>query len=148
MTTERGAEKFSSGIPIPDVAPEGFGSIPEYLVHVDLVEKRKMQAGIDFTYRPRFFSGGVAAVPQLGTIEADFVFNDPPGLAFMVQGMFLHYEQGADQKARDLMARATLAARGIKVIFIDDSHILENVHYYVGEGLQGRDHSKIARGFM
>lgn len=144
---EFGAQKMSSGIPIPETTPEGFGSIPEWLVFTDLV-RRHFQPEVDFTYRPRFFGGAVTAVPQLGTIEIDFVMKNPPDLGINVQGVFFHYEQGVEQKARDIMARAQLATLGIRVIFIDDDHILQDVHYYVGEALKYRDHSRISRGFM
>lgn len=124
------------------VVPEGFlGSLPEYLVFAELVRRGK-EPGIDFSFQSPLMGGRI----EKGGVVIDFLFNDPPGLAINVQGVFFHYEMGWETRARDEIARVQLAGQGITLIFIDEDDIMENVRYYVGEALQYRDHSRMTRG--
>jgi len=122
----------------PQTAPEGYGSVPEYLVYQELLRRGK-KPGVDFIYQSRFFGINVK-----GAIEVDFIVK--PDLALAVQGVFVHYNRGADQIGRDKFTRIQLAAEGLKVIFLDEDQIEEDVQFYVGEALAYRDHSRASRG--
>ena len=53
----------------------------------------------------------------------DFMFYNPPDLAINVQGVYYHYELGAETRARDIMAREALAGQGITLIFVDEDDL-------------------------
>lgn len=98
-----------------------------------------MRPGIEFIYQSPLFGGRTIR----GGYVIDFLILDPPDLAINVQGEFWHYQRGSEVMATDKMARAQMAGQGIVLIFIDESDILEDVRYYVGEALQYRDHSRL-----
>lgn len=108
------------------------------------LQRRGLVHEVDFLYQSRFFGGRL----DKGGLVVDFTFNNPPGLAINVQGVFFHYEQGVDVKAADRIAWVQLTAQGIHLIFLDDEDILEDVQFYVGEALQFRDHSRMTRGLL
>ena len=132
MTTTRQAQQAPADWP---------GSLPEFLVFEELL-RRGLRPDRDFTYQANFFGGRL----ERGGLVIDFLFTDPPGLAIAVQGDFFHQQKGANVIARDRLARVQLAAQGIQLIFIDESHAKEDVRFYVGEALQYRDHSFLATG--
>ncbi len=123
---------------VPQTAPDGYGSVPEYLVYQELVRRGKVP-GVDFIYQTHFFGVNVK-----GAIEVDFIVLPDIGLA--VQGVFVHYNRGADQLGRDRLTRIQLASIGLKIIFLDEDNIQDDVQYYVGEALNYRDHSRATRG--
>lgn len=127
-------------------APAGFrGSLPEYLVFKVLTQKvrPRMVEGVHFIMITAFERGGRG---QLGGLEADFMFMDPPNLAFEIQGIYWHYQQGGAQLMREAADRGIFESRGIRLVHLDEDDLLEDAEFYVREGLRGIDHSRIVRG--
>ena len=75
-----------------------------------------------------------------------FLFDNPPDLAVNVQGVYYHYEFGVEAKARDTMARASLAGQNITLIFIDDDDLMKDPRFYCREALNYKDHSRLGGG--
>ncbi len=64
-------------------------------------------------------------------------------IAIAVQGLYWHY--GARRSGRDALQRVALESRGVKVIYIDEDHALQNALFYVKEALEGKDHSRMTQ---
>jgi|TARA_R100001530_G_C4296885_1_gene149464 hypothetical protein len=125
-------------VQIPNSWP---GSGPEYIAYSTFIELGR-EPGQDFTYQSPLMGGRL----DKGGFVIDFMFSDPPDLAINVQGVYYHYEFGVEAKARDVMARASLAGQNITLIFIDDDHLLSDPRYYCREALNYRDHSRLGGG--
>ena len=117
------------------------GSIPEYVAYQTFVRLGK-EPGQDFTYQSPLLGGRL----DKGGFVIDFLFTDPPDLAVNVQGVYYHYEFGVEARARDIMARASLAGQNLTLIFIDDEDLLKDPMYYCREALNYRDHSRLGGG--
>ena len=117
------------------------GSIPEYVAYSTFI-KLGREPGQDFTSQSPLMGGRL----DKGGFVLDFMFSDPPDLAVNVQGVYYHYEFGVEAKARDVMARASLAGQNITLIFIDDDHLLSDPLYYCREALNYKDHSRLGGG--
>jgi len=117
------------------------GSIPEYVAYQTFVSLG-LEAGQDFVYQSPLMGGRM----DKGGFVIDFLFNDPPGLAVNIQGVYYHYELGVEAKARDALARASLAGQNLSLIFIDDDDLLQAPQYYCREALNFRDHSRLGGG--
>lgn len=117
------------------------GTQPEVICYNILVDLG-LADGVDFTFQSIQFGGRF----DKGGLVVDFLFSNPPGLAFAVQGEYFHYRLRGGTRATDLMAREELALEGITLIFIDEEDLLSRATWIVREALQFRDHSKIARG--
>ena len=117
------------------------GSVPEYVAYSTFIELGR-EPGQDFTYQSPLMGGRL----DKGGFVIDFMFTDPPDLAINVQGVYYHYEFGVEAKARDVMARASLAGQNITLIFIDDDDLMSDPRYYCREALNYRDHSRLGGG--
>ena len=117
------------------------GSVPEYVAYQAFVRLGK-QPGQDFTYQSPLMGGRL----DKGGFVLDFLFTDPPDLAVNVQGVYYHYEFGVEARARDTMARASLAGQNLTLIFIDDDDLMRDPQYYCREALNYRDHSRLGGG--
>ena len=117
------------------------GSGPEYIAYSTFVELGR-KPGLDFTYQSPLMGGRL----DKGGFVIDFMFSDPPDLGINVQGVYYHYEFGVEAKARDVMARASLAGQNITLIFIDDDDLMKDPRYYCREALRYRDHSRLGGG--
>jgi len=117
------------------------GSIPEYLAYRTFIELG-LEPGQDFTYQSPLLGGRM----DKGGFVLDFLFTEPPDLAVNVQGVYYHYEFGVEAKARDVMARASLAGQNITLVFIDDDDLMRDPQYYCREALNYRDHSRLGGG--
>ena len=117
------------------------GSVPEYIAHSTFIELGK-EPGMDFTYQSPTMGGRM----DKGGFVLDFIFNNPPDLAVNVQGVYYHYEFGVEVRARDLMARASLAGQNITLIFIDDDDLMKDPRFYAREALRYKDHSRLGGG--
>ena len=126
-----------SQVQVPDDWP---GSAPEYIAYQTFVELG-LEPGNDFTYQSPLMGGRM----DKGGLVLDFLFPDR-NLAVNVQGVYYHYEFGVESKARDTMARASLAGDDITLIFIDDDDLLQDPKYYCREALNYRDHSRLGGG--
>ena len=117
------------------------GSLPEYVAYQTFIELG-LQPGQDFTYQSPLMGGRL----DKGGVVIDFMFSEPPDLAVNVQGVYYHYEFGVESKARDMMARASLAGQNITLIFIDDDDLMKDRMYYCREALNYQDHSRLGGG--
>ena len=121
--------------------PDWPGSVPEYIAYQTFIGLG-LEPGEDFTYQSPFMGGRM----DKGGAVIDFLFSNPPDLAVNVQGVYYHYEFGVEAKARDVMARASLAGQNITLIFIDDDDLMSDPRYYCREALNYRDHSRLGGG--
>ena len=117
---------------------EWVGSRPEWMFYASLIDLG-YQPGEDFTYQSPLMGGRL----DKGGLIIDFIFDNPPGLAVNVQGIYYHYELGADTKARDRMARQALAGQGITLIFVDEDDLEQDPVGVTREALQFRDSSRL-----
>ena len=117
------------------------GSVPEYVAYRTFIQLG-LEPGQDFTYQSPLMGGRM----DRGGVVIDFMFNNPPNLAVNVQGVYYHYEFGVETKARDVVARASLAGEGITLVFIDDDDLLRDPEYYCREALSYQDHSRLGGG--
>jgi hypothetical protein len=117
------------------------GSLPEYVAYQTFIELG-LQPGQDFTYQSPLMGGRL----DKGGVIIDFMFSEPPDLAVNVQGVYYHYEFGVEAKARDIMARASLAGQNITLVFIDDDDLMRDRMYYCREALNYQDHSRLGGG--
>ena len=121
--------------------PNWPGSVPEYVAYQTFIELG-LEPGEDFTYQSPLMGGRM----DKGGIILDFLFTNPPDLAVNVQGVYYHYEFGVEAKARDVMARASLAGQNLTLVFIDDDDLMADPTYYCREALAYRDHSRLGGG--
>ena len=121
--------------------PNWPGSVPEYVAFQTFIELG-LEPGEDFTYQSPLMGGRM----DKGGIVLDFLFTNPPDLAVNVQGVYYHYEFGVESKARDVMARASLAGQNLTLVFIDDDDLMADPTYYCREALAYRDHSRLGGG--
>ena len=125
--------------------PQGWeGSAPEYVAYQMFIELGK-RPGEDFTYQSPLLGGRL----DKGGFVIDFLFTNPPDLGINVQGVYYHYHKypdGVEVKARDVLARASLAGQNITLVFIDDDDLLKDPRYYCSEALRYRDHSRLGGG--
>ena len=122
--------------------PQGWeGSGPEYIAYQTFIQLGKTP-GQDFTYQSPLLGGRL----DKGGFVIDFLFTNPPDLGVNVQGIYYHYEFGVESRARDTMARASLAGQNITLIFIDDDDLMKDPTYYCREALNYRDHSRLGGG--
>ena len=129
MTTQR-------GLPEPPASWEG--SKPEWAFYASL-RRLGYQDGDDFTYQAERMRGRL----DKGGAILDFVFTNPPNLAVNVQGVYYHYEMGADTKARDIMTREAMAGQGITLIFVDEDDLEQDPLGVTRNALQYRDTSRL-----
>ena len=116
------------------------GTEPELAVYIELV-RRGFTEGVDFDFQSSLFGGRLFR----GGLVVDFIFSNPPDLAISVAGEYWHFGRGVEVRAKDLLARASLTAEGITLIFIEETHALENAEFYVGEALRYIDLSRLGR---
>ena len=127
--------------PLFTVVPEGWtGSLPEWQFYASLLELG-YQPNEDFTYQSPLMGGRL----DKGGLVIDFLFDNPPNLAVNVQGVYYHYELGADTRARDIFARESLAGQGITLIFVDEDYLAQDPLGTTREALQFRDSSRLGR---
>ena len=120
------------------------GSGPEYVAYQTFISLGKTP-GEDFTYQSPLMGGRL----DKGGFIIDFMFTNPPDLGINVQGVYYHYQKhpgGVESKARDVLARASMAGENITLIFIDDDDLMRDPRYYCREALNYRDHSRLGCG--
>ncbi len=122
-----------------EVPPGIVATKPEWYCYWALLRLGK-KPGLDFDFQSSLMGGRL----ELGGAVVDFLFLDPPNLAINIQGLYWHYAFGGDRKAHDRMMRQSLENRGIRVVYIDEDHVIRAPLYYVSEALKGIDHSRMA----
>ena len=132
---------MTSQVQIP---PNWEGSGPEYVAYQTFISLGKTP-GEDFTYQSPLMGGRL----DKGGFIIDFMFTNPPDLGINVQGVYYHYTKysgGVESKARDVLARASMAGENITLVFIDDNDLMRDPVYYCREALNYRDHSRLGGG--
>ena len=120
-------------------APDGWeGSNPEWIFYAALKELG-YQPDSDFSYQSPLMGGRL----DKGGIIIDFMFNNPPDLAVNVQGVYYHYELGAQTTARDIFARQSLAGMGITLVFVDEDYLEQDPLGTTREALNYQDSSRL-----
>ena len=114
------------------------GSIPEYVAYATFIELG-LEPGVDFSYQSPLMGGRM----DKGGAVIDFLFSNPPNLAVNVQGVYYHYELGAETKARDIFARESLAGQGITLIFVDEDDLEQDAIGITRDALAFRDKSRL-----
>ena len=114
------------------------GSKPEWMFYASLIQLG-YQPGEDFAYQSPLLGGRL----DKGGYIIDFVFHNPPGLAVNVQGIYYHYELGADTIGRDRVVRELLALQGITLIFVDEDDLEQDPSGVTESALQFRDTSRL-----
>ena len=114
------------------------GSKPEWMFFSSLIDLG-YQPEEDFTYQSPLMGGRL----DKGGLIIDFLFFNPPNLAVNVQGVYYHYEMGADNRARDIMARQSLAGQGITLIFVDEDDLEQDPKGVTESALQFRATSRL-----
>jgi hypothetical protein len=117
------------------------GSMPEYVAYQTFI-RLGLEPGLDFVYQSPLMGGRL----DKGGLVIDFLFAEPPNLAVNINGVYYHYHHGVEARARDIMARTSLAGEGTTLIFIDDDDLLRDPDYYCQQALQFRDHSQLGGG--
>ena len=125
----------------PRGEPDAIATLPELVCYNTLVELG-YEPDADFTFQSDVLGGR----EEKGGQVVDFMFENPPGLAFSVLGEYYHYRLRGGSRLEDLTNRDELALTGIDLIFLDEEDLLAQPRWVVGEALQRRDHSKVARG--
>jgi len=119
--------------------PESWeGSVPEWMFYAALTELGYVD-NQDFTYQSPLRGGRM----DKGGAIIDFLFYNPPNLAVNVQGVYYHYELGAETKARDIMIREALAGEGITLIFVDEDDLLQDPLGIARDALNYQDRSRL-----
>lgn len=107
----------------PDAVGKGSASILEFLVWEFLVKQKKLIEGVDFIYQYPLMGGRT----QFGGFVADFYFPirrevwNPAGLEF-------HWTT-TRHRARDIIARAVLGSRGVKLIYLWEDDLMNRPQY-------------------
>ena len=114
------------------------GSKPEWMFFSSLIDLG-YQPEEDFTYQSPLMGGRL----DKGGLIIDFLFFNPPNLAVNVQGVYYHYEMGADNRARDILSRHVLAGQGITLIFVDEDDLEQDPVGVTREALQFKDTSRL-----
>jgi hypothetical protein len=122
--------------------PEGWlGSGPEWLFYTSL-SRLGYSPDTDFTYQSPLMGGRL----DKGGAIIDFLFINPPDLAVNVQGVYYHYELGAETRARDVLAREALAGQGITLIFVDEDDLIQDPMGITRDALNYIDKSRLGGG--
>lgn len=119
--------------PFPEPPDDFLGTRPEWAIYwAHSILKRK--AGEDFSY-----------IDYIAGIQVDFLEFDL-NIALNIQGLFWHYYFSGAKQGEDIVTRAQIESTGTILINIDEDHCLQDPVYYLREALNGRDHSRSARG--
>ena len=122
--------------------PLALATEPERVVYNILIRLGYVP-DVDFEFQSVQFGGRLDRGGQV----VDFWFTNPPGLAFSVLGEYFHYQLRGGSRATDFQAREELAVNGATLIFLDETDLLgPRAEFFVTEGLQFRDHSRLSRG--
>ena len=117
---------------------EWAGSRPEWMFYASLISLG-YQPGEDFTYQYPLDGGRLST----GGVIIDFLFYNPPNLAVNVQGIYYHYELGAETIGRDRIVREQLASQGITLIFVDEDDLLQDPTGITQDALNYQDRSRL-----
>ena len=119
--------------------PQGWtGSKPEWAFYSSLLQLG-YEPDEDFSYQSPLMGGRL----DKGGAVIDFMFYNPPDLAVNVQGVYYHYELGAEIKARDIFVRQAMAGQGITLIFVDEDDLEQDPIGTTRNALAFRDTSRL-----
>ena len=109
----------------------GTGSILEFICWEWLTLKKKQVPDVDFIYQYPLLGGRT----QFGGFVADFYFPvqrmvwNPAGLQF--------HQVNTKDRARDMLAKAQLAGKGVKLIFLWEDDLLQREEYTLQKAWKG-----------
>ena len=126
---------------ISQIPSDWIGSIPEYVALAAFQRAGKV-LDTDFTYQSPLMGGRM----DKGGSIIDFLFINPPDLAVNVQGVYYHYELGAETRARDILARESMAGQGITLIFVDEDDLIQDPLGITRDALNYIDKSRLGGG--
>lgn len=109
------------------------GSLPEFIVLEFLLFEKKQIEGIDFVFQHPQLGGRT----EFGGFVLDFFFPSK-NMGWRVQGERWHRLQAAD-RGRDLVAKTTLASRGIEVIDLWENDLLTRRDLVLRLAWEGRE---------
>ncbi len=101
---------------------------PELMVLAELIRLGK-KPNIDFSFRPQSMGERIG----WGGTQVEFLFSDPPDLAFSIK------RAGVAQAPSAIITKAQLAGQGIRLIVLSESAISQDVSHVVGEGLRYKE---------
>lgn len=107
------------------------GSIPEWQVYYALL---KLGYKNRFTYQSSQLGGRQAR----GGAVIDFYISEL-SLGINVQSKYFHYSTTRKLVA-NILQKAQLESRGIKMVFVNEEDVLRDPIYFVGEALSFREH--------
>lgn len=133
-------------IPIPKTEDEDFirrynawvsrvgqGSIPEYIVWEFLVYIKKQIENVDFVFQSPLFGGRT----ELGGFVLDYYFPLKE-TGWRIQGERFHLLFAQD-RARDILSRALLEGRGIRVLDLYEDDLLTRAAFTLNAAWEGRE---------
>ena len=115
--------------------PQGWQGSPASYVAYEAITRYGKEPHRDFSFIPR------TQGRRLGLdIEADFVFNNPRGLALHIKESLSTHPRGIETRGTDIMAKSQLAGQGIMMILLDHDKLIQDPDWVIGEALQFREH--------
>lgn len=114
-------------------------SFPEFICYEWLTKKKKLKPQSDFFFQAPVFGGRT----QFGGFILDFYFPDKR-MAWFIQGLQYHYVKTKD-RARDVLARAAIAARGLLVVEIFEDDLLQREEFTLSRAFRGEQVSQRGR---
>ena len=116
--------------------PQGWQGSPASYVAYEAITRQGKEPQRDFSFIPR------TQGRRLGLdIEADFVFNNPRGLALHIKESLSTHPRGIETRGTDIMAKSQLAGQGIMMILLDHDKLIQDPDWVIGEALQFREHA-------
>ena len=111
-------------------------SYPEFICYEWLIYKKRQIPNVDFIFQSPIFGGRT----EFGGFVLDFYFPDRE-MAWFIQGLRFHFTKTTD-RARDFLAKAAVAAKGIIVVELFEDDILMREDYTLGHAWQGQQVSR------
>ena len=123
-----------TGVPVEEV-PEWWlergGSQPEYWVYRAIIRTGRLEEAGDFIFQAKRFGGRHIR----GGAIVDFIIRSPH-VGINVQSKYYH-NRTTDQRAHDVLLRASLEASGLRVEFIQEEEAINSPDEAVAEALAG-----------
>lgn len=129
------ASRLKAIEPAGDPPEDWPGTRPEWAVKWGL-DRNGLVYNEDYYYDFNVGGFGASYFSKFDFVVPDFF------IAIEVQGEFWHYGQGSEKIANDEIRRILAAAQSYKLIFVDETAVLEDPESLVSDALRGVDNSK------
>lgn len=120
-----------TGAPVEEVPEWWTGSQPEYWVYRAIIRTGRLEEAGDFIFQVKQFGGRHIR----GGAIVDFIIRSPY-VGINVQSKYYH-NRTTDQRAHDVLLRASLEASGLRVEFIQEEEAINSPDEAVREALAG-----------